>query len=151
MLCGPFVQFLLLNTVDELLIHIDRDQLTADLGGTFPFSVHEWIQHRAVRNWLVYWLNVAANYSTTLWQWNNVMMSMSVCGFVCVSVHEHISRTVSVICTNWTYIYEIRDAILTCNQKLTWVSLIYCTEPTSKKWKNRKTKKLKNGYAQRYL
>jgi len=31
----------------------------------------------------------------------------------------------------------IRDAILTCNQKLTRVSLIYCTEPTTKKWKKR--------------
>jgi len=35
----------------------------------------------------------------------------------------------------------IRDAIFTCNQKLTWVSLIYSTEPTTEKWKNRKTKK----------
>ena len=29
----------------------------------------------------------------------------------------------------------IRDSILTCNQKLTWVSLIHRTEPTTKKWK----------------
>jgi len=35
----------------------------------------------------------------------------------------------------------IWDAMLTCNQKLTWVSLIYCTEPTTKKWKNRKREK----------
>ena len=37
----------------------------------------------------------------------------------------------------------IRDAILRCNQKLTRVSLIYRTEPTSKKWKNRKKTKSK--------
>ena len=35
----------------------------------------------------------------------------------------------------------IRDAILTCARKPTSVSLIYCTEPTTKKYKNRKSKK----------
>ena len=35
----------------------------------------------------------------------------------------------------------IRDAILTCARKPTWVSLIYCTEPTTKKCKNRKKTK----------
>jgi len=35
----------------------------------------------------------------------------------------------------------IRDAISTCNQKLTQISLIYYTEPTTTQWKNRKTKK----------
>jgi len=34
----------------------------------------------------------------------------------------------------------IRDADLMCAQKLTCISLIYCTEPTTKKWKNGKTK-----------
>ena len=37
----------------------------------------------------------------------------------------------------------IRDAIWTCARKLTWVSLIYRTEPTTKKCKNRKTKSRK--------
>jgi len=32
----------------------------------------------------------------------------------------------------------IRDAILTCARKPTRVSLIYRTEPTSKKWKQKK-------------
>jgi len=36
---------------------------------------------------------------------------------------------------------KIPDAILTCCQKLTWVILIYRTEPTTKKVENRKTKK----------
>jgi len=31
----------------------------------------------------------------------------------------------------------IQDAILTCNQKLTWVSLIHRTEPTTKKWRKK--------------
>ena len=35
----------------------------------------------------------------------------------------------------------IRDAILTCARKATWVSLIYRTEPTTKKCKNRKKTK----------
>jgi len=34
----------------------------------------------------------------------------------------------------------IRDAVVTCARKPTWVSLIYRTEPTTKKCKNRKTK-----------
>ena len=37
----------------------------------------------------------------------------------------------------------IRDAILTCVRKPTWVSLIYRTQPTTKKCKNRKTKSWK--------
>ena len=37
----------------------------------------------------------------------------------------------------------IRDAILSCARKPTWVSLIYHTEPTTKKCKNRKTKSRK--------
>jgi len=37
----------------------------------------------------------------------------------------------------------IRDAILTCARKPSWVSLIYRTEPTTKKCKNRKTKSRK--------
>jgi len=41
----------------------------------------------------------------------------------------------------------IRYAIITCNQKVT-VSLIYRTEPTTKKWTNRKKWKVKNRYAQ---
>ena len=37
----------------------------------------------------------------------------------------------------------IRDAILTCARKPTWVSLIYLTEPTTKKWKTEKLKRKK--------
>ena len=35
----------------------------------------------------------------------------------------------------------LRDAILTCAQKLTGVSLICCMETTTKKWKTEKLKK----------
>jgi len=42
----------------------------------------------------------------------------------------------------------IQNTILTCARKLTWVSLIYRTEPTAKKCKTRKLK-CKNGYAQK--
>ena len=37
----------------------------------------------------------------------------------------------------------IRDVVLACTQKLTCVSLIYCTEPTAKKWKTEKQKSKK--------
>ena len=51
----------------------------------------------------------------------------------------------------WMVLYTIRDAILTYAQKLTRVSLIYRTEPTAKKWKNRQSKTyFKNGYAHKY-
>jgi len=36
--------------------------------------------------------------------------------------------------------HTMRDAILTCAQKLTRVSLIYRTEPTTEKWKIEKLK-----------
>jgi len=39
-----------------------------------------------------------------------------------------------------------RDAILTCAQKLTQVSLMYHTEPKAKQWKKEKLKS-KNGKA----
>ena len=44
----------------------------------------------------------------------------------------------------------MQDAILTCAHKLIRVSLIYHTEPTTKKWKTEKNKKQKNRYAQVY-
>ena len=44
----------------------------------------------------------------------------------------------------------IRDAILTCAQKLIRISLIYRTKPTTKKWKTVKLKSKKNRYAQKY-
>jgi len=37
----------------------------------------------------------------------------------------------------------IQDAILTCNQKLTWISFIHCMEPTTKEWKTEKLKSKK--------
>jgi len=43
------------------------------------------------------------------------------------------------IAFNYRSLYDtIRDGILTCAQKLTLLSLIYCTEPTTKKWKTEK-------------
>ena len=42
------------------------------------------------------------------------------------------------LCASLTTRYDtIRDAVLTCARKPTWVSLIYRTEPTTKKCKNR--------------
>ena len=43
----------------------------------------------------------------------------------------------------WPCSHTIRDAILTCARKPTWVSFICRTEPTTKKCKNRKTKSRK--------
>ena len=36
------------SSVEELHAHIDRDQLTEDVGGSLPYNHQEWIQHRAV-------------------------------------------------------------------------------------------------------
>jgi len=55
-------------------------------------------------------------------------------GHVCISTKI---RTTVILTTHDT----IRDATLTCAQKLTWVSLIYRTEPTTEKWKKLKIKK----------
>jgi len=44
----------------------------------------------------------------------------------------------------------IRDAILMCAKKVTGVSLMYHTEPTTKKWKTEKLKSKKIGYAQKF-
>jgi len=43
----------------------------------------------------------------------------------------------------------IREASLTCARKLTQFSLIYRTEPKTKKWKKEELKR-NNGYAQNY-
>jgi len=71
------------------------------------------------------------------------------------AIDQIFESLVTVILPLWNEILDsckrkydtIRDAILTCAQKLTRVSLIYRTEPTTKKWK---TEKRKNGYAQKY-
>ena len=42
-----------------------------------------------------------------------------------------------------------RDAILTCDQKPTWVRFIYSRETTTKKWRTGRLKS-KYGYAQKY-
>jgi len=49
---------------------------------------------------------------------------------------------------NMIWYDTIWDAILMCARKPTWVSLIYRTETTTKKYKNKKLKS-KNGYAQK--
>ena len=56
----------------------------------------------------------------------------------------------SIVVAYVTIRYDtIRDAILTCARKPTRVSLIYRTEPTTKKCKTKKKLKSKNGYAQK--
>jgi len=54
----------------------------------------------------------------------------------------------SCIVRQWWH--TIRDAVVTCTQKPTWVSLICCTKPTTTKWKTGKLKCKKNGYAEKY-
>ena len=72
--------------------------------------------------------------STACWQWRLKIAEST--GWIGV----HFSTNPLEIL--WSGNYDtIRDAILTCVQKLTWVSLIYRKEPTIKKWKTEKTKK----------
>ena len=57
--------------------------------------------------------------------------------------HQH-RENVDAVQPNLCLLYDtVRDAILTCARKPTWVSLIYRTETTTKKCNNRKTKSTK--------
>ena len=58
---------------------------------------------------------------------------------VAALVSTHTAALSSLCCLSYT----IRDAIFTFAQKLTQVSLIYHTEPTTKKWKTEKLKSKK--------
>ena len=59
-------------------------------------------------------------------------------------------RPTNSVKAHWRLHYDkIWKAILTCAQKPTYVSLIYHTEPTTKKWKEEKLK-VKNGYAHKF-
>jgi len=66
----------------------------------------------------------------------------SLCLFSCLRVSTLLSYSFRRYTT-------IRDAILTCARKPTWVSLIYRTERTTKKCKNKKKLKSKKRYAQK--
>jgi len=57
--------------------------------------------------------------------------------FICTSY----SHFVAIVIQYQAPYDTIRDVVLTCAQKLTYVSLIYWTEPKNKKWKKRITKK----------
>ena len=39
---------LVLSCIDDLHCHVDKTQLTVELGGTLLYDHQEWIQHRAV-------------------------------------------------------------------------------------------------------
>ena len=59
--------------------------------------------------------------------------------YICISVQRHL-YILDISCSSWD---TIRDAVLTCAQKLTWVSLVYSMEPTTKKVENRKVRSKK--------
>jgi len=73
---------------------------------------------------------------------------------------NEISNKNCFICTSYSHFVPIviqyqapydtiRDVVLTCAQKLTYVSLIYWTEPKNKKWKKEELKS-KYRFAQKY-
>ena len=64
-------------------------------------------------------------------------------GIPLMTVNRIIKNDLQLKCHKKRRYDTIRDAILTCARKPTWVSLIYRTEPTTKMWKNRKTKSRK--------
>ena len=68
---------------------------------------------------------------------------------VTVDVIERCVRSMRWVVYLGLYIYillsrQLQGADLTWAQKLTWVSLIYRMEPTTKKWENKKKLKSKN-------
>ena len=75
---------------------------------------------------------------------------------LCIKTFIHRRKVVPFFCLTVCIMYvlsirhdTIREASLTCARKLTQVSLIYRTEPKTKKWKKEELKR-NNGYAQNY-
>jgi len=88
--------------------------------------------------------NTKSHFSTVLF----THISAYLCFFERRCFLEH-----SVVSSHyhWTVYDTIRDVILRCARKATWVSLIYRTEPTTKKCKNRKSKSRKHYIALKYF
>ena len=103
-----------------------------------------------VPNYTAWWqTHCAYNLSNMTGLWLLQMRHASMAAFfgggrVRINARDRLTRRVTIR-------YDtIRDAILTCARKPTWVSLIYRTEPTTKKCKNRRKKlKVENRYAQK--
>lgn len=43
-------RLMICSTLDDLFAHVERSQVTIDLGGELMYSHHEWIQQRIVSN-----------------------------------------------------------------------------------------------------
>ena len=89
--------------------------------------VTDWRTHRETDTFITYWCVVD-------------MMCTAVRDWARASRHDD-ARSVRHRQYDTIRYDTIRVAILTCARKPTWVSLIYRTETTTKKCKNRKTKK----------
>ena len=86
--------------------------------------------------------------------WPSTTLSYDKCALSSRSLETRIQcsaqrNQISSVCISFSTYDTIRDAILTCARKPTWVSLIYRTEPTTKKCRNRKKLKVENRHAQK--
>jgi len=93
------------------------------------------------------WINQSTELSSRHWAWSRG------------ASRDQIWVVLVFVLQTWSCSYiagslqhdTIRDAILTCAQKPTWVSLIYRTEPTTKKWKTEKKLKSEKTYMLRSI
>lgn len=46
-------RLMICSSLDDLFAHVERSQVTPDLGGELMYSHHEWIQQRIVSIWCV--------------------------------------------------------------------------------------------------
>lgn len=50
-------RLIICTSINDLYEHIDKSQLTHDLGGDLIYSHHEWIQQRIVSFFMILYLN----------------------------------------------------------------------------------------------
>ena len=118
-----------------------------DVGHNFAHTPND-AYHSSRRHYILAKMILTSLIVTTRWWIDclSVFRHLSVTSLVSLPhIWSIIFRFVTVSASQSTTIrYDtIRDAILMCARKPTWVSLIYRTQPTAKKCKNRKTKSRK--------
>jgi len=94
-------------------------------------KTREILKKKNVLDCTLLWVRTQSQFNVAYQHQSLRLTSVGVCKSL-LRAHHKLNR-----------INTIRDAILTCARKPTWVSLIYRTEPTTKKCKTEKTKSRK--------